>query len=584
MPIRWRLLLSAWFAAVVPLCVLVVVITLENSKTVGQQTRVLHTTVANDIARVVEDEQERAELELKAVRRTLLTANLTFDERIAASLALVAASPNLDVLGIYGEDGALIDVMKVESALERTTRPLPETLSALLRDNARTHENDVVLGELHGDNIHAPTLPMVLHVKGNSQRSMYLVAEVSCRAVQERIDRLRSTADLNDVDSIFVLRDGHYMAHGDAQKAVRIESAEDEPVAKDILKLRLGATSAGMQTTTEATRKDGRVWVGSAVVAEDYAIIVQSPLDVVDAPIARLWRVAVVVALIALLAVALLALALSRRITRPLAALMGYARKIAAREFDAPMPAALLTGDELEELGLAMQAAGADLRKSERQLIEETRLREGLSRYVPSQLVDAFVEKKQDFKLTGERRRVTVMFADVCAFTPLSAKLPPEDLTALLNDLFLILTDLIWKTEGTVDKFIGDSVMAFWNAPSAQEDHAARALQTARDMMRFLEIGNARWHKKYGVKIELAIGIATGDVVVGNLGTERRLVYTVIGETVNIAARLESLAAPMQILVDGATIDRAGDDSAHPLGARTLAGVAHAVDVFALEV
>jgi adenylate cyclase len=584
MPIRWRLLLSAWFAAVVPLCVLVVVITFENSKTVAQQTRALHTTVANDIARVVEDEQERAELDLKAVRRALLTPTLSFDERIAASLALVASSTNLDVVGIYGDDGVLIDIMKIESATERTTLSPPESIAAALREQAKQHENDVVLGDLHGDNVHAPTLPMLLHVRGQGQRSMFLLAEVSCRGAQERIDRLRNTADLNEKDSIFVLRDGHYLAHSDAQKAIRIESATDEPIAQDILHLDMGARTLGMQTTTEAKRKDGRTWVGSAVVAEDYAIIVQSPLDVVDAPIARLWRVALIVAVCALLAVAFLAVLLSRRITRPLSALMGYTRQIASREFDAPMPASLSTGDELEELGRAMQNAGADLRKSERQLVEETRLREGLSRYVPSQLVDAFVDKKQDFKLTGERKRVTVMFADVCAFTPLSAKLPPEDLTALLNDLFLILTDLIWKTEGTVDKFIGDSVMAFWNAPSDQHDHAARALQTARDMMRFLEIGNARWQKKYGVKIELAIGIATGDVVVGNLGTERRLVYTVIGETVNIAARLESLAAPMQILVDGATIDRSGDDSAHPLGPRTLAGVAHSVDVFALEV
>ena len=101
----------------------------------------------------------------------------------------------------------------------------------------------------------------------------------------------------------------------------------------------------------------------------------------------------------------------------------------------------------------------------------------------------------------------------------------------------------MFRHGGTVDKFIGDCIMAVWGAPSAQDDHAARALAAAEDMMRFLETANEGWQEKYDVEIRLGIGVNSGEAIVGNVGSDKRMEYTVIGDVVNVAARLEAIAA-----------------------------------------
>jgi class 3 adenylate cyclase len=188
-------------------------------------------------------------------------------------------------------------------------------------------------------------------------------------------------------------------------------------------------------------------------------------------------------------------------------------------------------------------------------------------------------------KLGGERREISVLFADVVAFTPIADSLAAEETVGLLNELFTILTEIVFRYEGTVDKFIGDSVMAIWGAPQLQPDHAARAIAAAEDMMRWLEAGNQGWRRKFGVTVELAIGINSGHAVVGNVGSETRMQYTAIGDVVNVAARLESIARPQQILVTHATKVLAGDDFQYSsLGPRQLVGRRDPVKLFEVRV
>jgi class 3 adenylate cyclase len=135
-----------------------------------------------------------------------------------------------------------------------------------------------------------------------------------------------------------------------------------------------------------------------------------------------------------------------------------------------------------------------------------------------------------------------------------------------------------------VDKFIGDCIMGVWGAPVATEDHAARALAAAEDMMRFLEVAGEQWHDKYGVEVRLAIGVNSGDAIVGNIGSDKRMEYTVVGDTVNVAARLETIAAPNQVLVGESTAERARDEfDLRLLGERKLTGRKAEIRVYELE-
>ncbi len=125
--------------------------------------------------------------------------------------------------------------------------------------------------------------------------------------------------------------------------------------------------------------------------------------------------------------------------------------------------------------------------------------------------------------------------------------------------------------------------MAMWGAPRDEPDHAAKALEAAEEIVSWLEIGNANWKKKYGVTIQIAVGINTGEAVVGNIGSKSRMEYTAIGETVNVAARLEAIARPMQILLTDATRTRAGEGFTFvPAGERRLAGHEQPVNLWEL--
>jgi class 3 adenylate cyclase len=127
--------------------------------------------------------------------------------------------------------------------------------------------------------------------------------------------------------------------------------------------------------------------------------------------------------------------------------------------------------------------------------------------------------------------------------------------------------------------------MAFWGAPEDEPEHAGKAVAAAEDMMRWLEVGNASWQAQFGVTIHLAIGVNSGDAIVGNFGSETRMEYTAIGDAVNVAARLEGIARPQQILISQATMEAAGDDYEYlELGAYKLAGRMEAVNLFEVRV
>jgi class 3 adenylate cyclase len=155
------------------------------------------------------------------------------------------------------------------------------------------------------------------------------------------------------------------------------------------------------------------------------------------------------------------------------------------------------------------------------------------------------------------------MFADVAGFTSLSEGRPPQEIVSLMNECFTELTRVIQTRGGTVDKFIGDAVMAFWNAPVEQADHAARACAAGRELLEAVETLNVVWRERGLPTIAMRVGIATGPAVVGNIGSSTKFNYTVMGDTVNLASRLEGAAKVYDTssLIAGSTVEAAADGS-----------------------
>lgn len=187
-------------------------------------------------------------------------------------------------------------------------------------------------------------------------------------------------------------------------------------------------------------------------------------------------------------------------------------------------------------------------------------LRRAFSSYVSPVLVDQLIEEPQALRLGGQRRTVTILFSDIRGFTTLSEEMDPEDLVELLNVYLDAMTRAILAHKGTLDKYIGDAIMAFFNAPVTIADHAGQAAEAALEMRERLEWLNVEFDARYGRRLDIGIGLHTGEAVVGNIGGRQRFDYTVIGDAVNLAARLESATRQYgaHILISQAT--RAGLD------------------------
>ncbi|KJS85815.1 MAG: hypothetical protein JM58_07730 [Peptococcaceae bacterium BICA1-8] len=188
------------------------------------------------------------------------------------------------------------------------------------------------------------------------------------------------------------------------------------------------------------------------------------------------------------------------------------------------------------------------------ELLERKRVTDAFSRYVAPQVVhEILATGKNGIELGGLRKEVTILFIDIRGFTHLSENAEPEEIVAILNEFFDLCANVIFKYEGTLDKFIGDGVMAVFNAPLSIESHALKAVQAAWAIKQGAKDLEERIIKKFGKLIAFGIGINTGPAIIGNIGAKFRMDYTAIGDTVNTAARLENTAKPGQILLGSST-------------------------------
>ena len=169
------------------------------------------------------------------------------------------------------------------------------------------------------------------------------------------------------------------------------------------------------------------------------------------------------------------------------------------------------------------------------------RLKFAFGTYVSPEVVDQISKDPNVLQLGGQKKELTVLFSDIRGFTSYSEQLDPEEVVAMLNDYLSKMSDVILKYKGTIDKFIGDAIMAIFGAPIAQKDHAFKACNVALQMISELKKLNAQRIAKGDAPLEIGIGLNTGEMTVGNIGSQKRFDYTVIGDAVNLAARLESL-------------------------------------------
>ena len=245
---------------------------------------------------------------------------------------------------------------------------------------------------------------------------------------------------------------------------------------------------------------------------------------------------------------------------------------------------AMRRGDEMVGVAMVIEDLTEQARLEQQRRMEERekqRVRNTFERYVSSSVVDGLLAHPESVELGGVRHLITVLFADLHGFSGLSEKLPPEELVKILNGYLSLAAQTILHYEGTLDKFLGDGVMALFNAPLSQKDHALRATRAALALQR--EGAKFAEQLPESQRLTFRIGLHTGDAIVGNIGTHDLMNYTAVGDTVNIAKRLQENADIGQILISRNTFDLVSDSVVvQPKELLTVKGRITPIEIFEL--
>jgi class 3 adenylate cyclase len=387
------------------------------------------------------------------------------------------------------------------------------------------------------------------------------------------LDKLiQEVADREGVVAVRLLdRDGRVLASSDpGLRGQQRESLAGHPQAAD--GIWVGRDGSRLEVAAPVRYSD--VLVGEAQIELDLRVLVD-PMVAGNAQ--QLAAVAVVVVIVGVLA----GLGFVALLVGPLRRLRVGVERLAAGDVTVRVPPT--SRDEVGELTRAFNEMGDSLE-------QKHKIQQAFGRYVDDYVLNQLLENDTHYKQTGMEREVTILFVDIRQFTRLSEGMNASRVVDLLNECFQLISDQILEAGGTIDKFIGDSVMAYFGAPLPQADHALRAVTAAIEIARAVERRNvqiAADGEENGdgrVSISIGIGIHTGVVVVGNIGSDRRSDFTAVGDAVNVAHRLEKLARPGEILVSEAVQRQArGAAQLRFEGERQLSGREEPVHVYSVD-
>jgi adenylate cyclase len=451
----------------------------------------------------------------------------------AAMRALLVAAPDVDGLLVLDRQGELVsgnlhaagsDIVALSpGGPEREAFAKIAEAAKAAAPGAIAWANPVRIGEL-------TALPAML-----TAGDRIAVALASARSLGRVVGRNAANGDL----TVFVLDDAEDRVIAHSRHSREFE-ADQVPLLAEypdpVLRLLKGARPSERFAEASAQGVSVRISDGR----RGYVFVTKSLSDVGGVPIrigayfakAQIGEeilaatMSLVSGLAALLAAVALAVVLGRQIARPLSGIAGAA--------------SALSDFRLEGLG---ELPPSRIREIDEQAAAFNNLRHALgefARYVPRQFVARLMRSGDEAKRPVERE-LTIMFTDIAGFTSMSERLGAQASAALLNRHFSILTREIEATGGTVDKFMGDGLMAFWGAPEADSDHAANAVAAARAIARAAAAENADRAAQGLAAVRLRVGVHTGRVIVGNIGGGERVNYTIVGDAVNVAQRLEQL-------------------------------------------
>jgi class 3 adenylate cyclase len=488
------------------------------------------------------------------------------DTRLLLARDSFAEDPSLEYVAIFGPDRTYIDAIAKKGVNVPSTPAFPPGDAA----DGTGGWSFAIPG--------SPEFVMPIRTESpGAKLTGYLVGHLGRDVLPQAVAEIAETR-LRSKDRLVVLDGSLHVLAGSAL-AVGSDDSKD-PL---LLATHVDGATAGKPFIVTTEFADGEVpMVGTVVSFPESKLLVlaRRPESEAFGALANARRSVLLALLVVAVVVLAVATFVAGRTTRPIAELSRVARAYGKRDLGA-LPD-VHTGDELEELGTQMTAMAKGLRAGEDEIARHAVVEAGLSRYLPQEVAQEIASGKGSLELGGRRRRIVVVFADIVSFTSYAERAEPEQVVALLNEVFTLLSEVVFRERGMVDKFMGDCIMAVFGA-HRDEDFASvceSALRAADDMHQFVEASRLRLRARYGADVSLGIGVAAGEAIVGNLGSESRMEFTVIGDAVNLASRLEGLARPGQTLCSPGLLGRYGELAS--LGKHGIRGKREPIELFEL--
>ena len=352
----------------------------------------------------------------------------------------------------------------------------------------------------------------------------------------ENISAFLKAENIGEGGIVFIVNDrGEVIAHQEPSQGVEIVNQEPRVIEATDLKQKFLSKAYQLHKHLEQDKfefdLDGISYIASFQLfpkkfSGEWTIGVVTPKKYFASNAQTMRFRTIIIATIIFIISTFIMVVIARRISRPLEKLVKEANKLT--NFD-------LTGN------LSVKSDLQELKDMESALVAMKRSLSAFSKFVPKSLVQKLLKKGGEQKLGGKDAEMTFFFTDVEGFASVSEKLPADKLIVHLSEYFESLTHIIMGQNGTVDKYIGDAIMAFWGAPNPQKDHPFHACRAALLCQKHLAELNRRWQIEEKPMLPTRFGIHTGNAVVGNMGSSERMNYTVIGDSVNLAARLEGV-------------------------------------------
>jgi adenylate cyclase len=336
---------------------------------------------------------------------------------------------------------------------------------------------------------------------------------------------------------------------GGRQRIATLSEVNDPLLTRLIEPMTSAATEQEGVQEVNLSIEGQRVLVGMQPVrpgsSPDWMVVIVVPESDYISGLREQALVVLIITCVALVGAIAGSILLANKVTEPLQALVAETDKIRSLELE-PRPMPQTPVKEIQDLSKSMEQMKTGLRS--------------LQKLVPAEYARHLISSGQEARLGGERRHMSISFADLIGFTAISEVVPPEVLSRILSEYLDVISNEILKKKGTIDKFNGDDVMAFWGAPLPIQGHALAACETALASKKTLSSFYGEWEQAGIPRLRVSWGLATGDVVVGNVGSRERMNYTVIGDVVNLASRLQGInrAYDTEILVSAATRAEAG--------------------------